>query len=204
MSLVRLYLVRHGVTDWNEQDRVQGHTPTSLNETGRRQADLLGRFFARCPLGAVWASDLPRAYETAEHIAAPHGLAVRRLGSLRERNLGPFEGLTGEEVRAALKGKGRPRGDLSWYEVEGVEQDEEVLARVWPVLEEARGLEGEAVLVTHGGVQKAVLFRILGLPSDARRAFALGNGLVVALVPRDEGWFIEGIFGLEAIGRLLS
>ena len=60
MPITRLYLVRHGETDWNRQNRIQGHTPTSLNETGRAQADLLARFFAACPLTAVWSSDLPR------------------------------------------------------------------------------------------------------------------------------------------------
>lgn len=202
MPLTRLYLVRHGVTDWNAEDRVQGHTPTSLNAEGRAQAELLGRFFAGCPLGAVWSSDLPRAVETAEAIAAPHGLTVKPLEALRERNLGPFEGKTGREVEAMLKGRGPGGRDLtSWYEVEGVEQDGEVLARVMPVLAEARRIEGEAVLVSHGGVQKAVLFEVLGIPSTARRGFAMGNGQVAALLPLGDGWRVEGLYGMEAIKR---
>ena len=113
------------------ENRIQGHTPTSLNETGRAQADLLARFFAACPLTAVWSSDLPRAEETAARIAAPHGLAVRIVPALRERNMEPFEGMTGDEVNEALKGAGPGGRDLtSWYEVPGVEQDESVLARV--------------------------------------------------------------------------
>ena len=205
MSITRLYLVRHGETDWNQQNRIQGHTPTSLNETGRAQAELLGRFFTACPLTAVWSSDLPRAYETAEAIAAPHGLKIRQLAALRERNLGPFEGMTGDEVDEALKGAGPGGRDFtSWYEVPGVEQDENVLVRVAPVLEEARGIEGEAVLLTHGGVQKAVLFHVLGIPGTVRRAFALGNGLVIALLPREGSWRVEGIYGLEVIRRFVE
>ena len=205
MPLARLYAVRHGVTDWNEQGRIQGHTPTSLNESGRAQAGLLARFFAGCPLTAIWSSDLPRARETAERIAGPHGLAVRTLTALRERDLGPFEGMTGDEVEAALKGREPAGGDAAaWYDVPGVEGDEALLARLLPVLEEARALRGEAVLVTHGGIQKALLFHILGIPAAVRRGFALGNGLVVSLLPRDGGWRLEGLHGLETIGRFLD
>ncbi len=205
MPLARLYLVRHGETDWNRQNRIQGHTPTSLNEDGRAQAETLARFFTASPLTAVWSSDLPRARETAAIIAAPHGLAVRTVPALRERNLGPFEGMTGDEVNEALKGAGPGGRDFaSWHEVPGVEQDEEILARVAPVLEEARGIEGEAVLLTHGGVQKAVLFHVLGIPGTVRRAFALGNGLVVALLPREGRWRVEGIYGLDVIGRFVG
>jgi len=199
MALSRLYLVRHGETDWNREGRIQGHRPTALNETGRRQADLLAAFFAPCPLRAVWSSDLPRALETAERIAAPHGLAVVAKEALRERNLAPLEGLMGDEVTAALKD-----GDFAtWYDMPGVEGDEAMLARLLPVLAEARLVEGEAVLATHGGVQKALLYHLLGLPATLRRVFALANGLVIALVPEGEYWRIEGMYGPEVVARVI-
>lgn len=206
MAIARLYLVRHGETDWNTEGRIQGHTPTALNDTGWEQARLLGRFFATCPLAAVWSSDLPRAYETAGCIAAPHGLAVLTTRDLRERDLGPFEGMTGGQVEARLRSAGSGGRDYtSWYEVPGVEQDREVVARVLPVMAETRKLDGEAVLVSHGGVQKAVLFHILGIPEGARRAFRLTNGLVISLVPQGESdWRVDGMHGLETIRRLLA
>lgn len=200
ISLTRLYLVRHGQTDWNLARRIQGHRPIPLNERGREQAETLARFFASAPLAAVWSSDLPRARETAERIAAPHGLAVRTTSALRERAFGPLEGMAGEEVEAFLAGG----SFVTWYDVPGVEDDGSILARALPVLEEAREVKGEAVLVTHGGVQKAVLYHLLGLPPSARRVFALDNGLVVVLRPEEEGWRLEGIYGLDLLERLLS
>lgn len=197
MTVSRLYLVRHGETDWNQAGRIQGHHPTSLNETGRRQAEILARFFAPCPLTAVWSSDLPRAVETAARIAAPHQLTVRTMASLRERDLAPLEGMTGDEVTAALSA-----GDFStWYDMPGVESDEAVLARVLPVLAEARKIAGEVVLATHGGVLKTVLYHLLGIPVTNRRAFVLSNGLVVALIPEDENWRVAGLYGLEMMDR---
>ncbi len=137
--------------------------------------------------------------ETAERIAAPHGLPVRTLAALRERDLAPLEGMTGDEVDAALAS-----GDFStWYDVPGVESDQAMLDRLFPVLEEARALDGEVALATHGGVQKALLYHILGIPAVSRRAFVLANGLVVALVPEDAGWRVEGIFGPPVMTRLL-
>lgn len=205
MTVRRLYLVRHGETDWNRAGRIQGHTPTALNATGLRQAEILARFFAPRPLGAVWSSDLPRAAQTAEAVAAPHGLAVRILPALRERDLGPIEGMTGDEVDRAKRGQGPDgRDPTSWYEIPGVEQDEAILARVLPVLEEAARTAAEAVLVTHGGVQKAVLYSILGIPATARRGFTVGNGMVAALQPHDGGWRLEGLWSLELIKGLVG
>ncbi|MGE5528735.1 MAG: histidine phosphatase family protein [Patescibacteria group bacterium] len=195
MPSARLHLVRHGETDWNRENRIQGHRPTALNETGRRQAEILARFFAARPVTAIWSSDLPRAFETAERIAAPHGLTIKTTPALRERDLAPLEGLTGDEVAEALSG-----GDFAtWYDVPGVEGDEAVLQRVLPVLLEAREFGDEAVLVSHGGVQKTLLHHIMGIPPETRRAFVLGNGLVLTLAPAGGGWRVEGICGLDVL-----
>ena len=198
MSISRLYIVRHGETDWNLIGRVQGHTPTFLNETGRRQAELLSRFFAACPLTEILSSDLPRARETAELIAAPHGLAVRQTEALRERNLGPFEGKMGDEVRATAD-------FTSWYEVYGVEQDEAMLARLLPLLDEAEAeaAAGEVVFVTHGGVQKVLFHHILGIPLERKRGFTLTNGQVIVF-RHEEVWRLEGLYALEMLVRILG
>src|SRR5271165_3144262 len=96
----RLWLVRHGETDWNAQGRVQGHTPTELNENGRRQAASLAEMFAGRKFAALWSSDLPRARQTAEAIGSALGLDVQLTVALRERSFGPYEGKTNEEIRA--------------------------------------------------------------------------------------------------------
>ncbi|NLG84616.1 MAG: histidine phosphatase family protein [Firmicutes bacterium] len=201
LPLKRLYLVRHGQTDWNLAGRIQGHRPVPLNERGRAQAEILARFFTRFPIAAVWSSDLPRAVETAEQIAAPHGLGVRTTPALRERAFGPLEGMVGDEIEAFLA-----EGNFATrHEVPGVEEDAAILARVLPVLDEVTKIEGEAVLVTHGGVQRTFLYHLLGLSSNPQRRFlVMENGLVVALRPEEGAWRLEGLYGLELLARVLS
>src|SRR5579859_829005 len=96
-----LYIGRHGETDWNAQARWQGHTDVPLNEVGRAQARALAstlRAAGASALAAVVASDLARAKETAHIVAAELGVRLAYVDpDLRERAIGLFEGLTGQE-----------------------------------------------------------------------------------------------------------
>src|SRR5262249_61705209 len=96
-----VYLARHGETEWNRQLRWQGGTDIALNDFGRAQAvDLAERLRPFAP-ARVHASDLSRARETGEIIAAR--LGVPFLGTdlrLNERRFGVFEGLTAAECEA--------------------------------------------------------------------------------------------------------
>src|SRR3990170_2183319 len=99
MSL-RLLLLRHAETDWNRERRYQGWTDTPLSAAGLGQAEAAARLLAGSRLGAVWASPLRRARDTAAVIAAPHGLEVQTDPAFREMRFGPWEGLTASEARA--------------------------------------------------------------------------------------------------------
>ena len=87
-----LYLVRHGETVDNAQQIMQGQTHGCLNEKGREQARMVAERLAGEAFDAVVASDLRRAVQTAEIIAAPHGLLVVTTPLLRERDWGGFTG----------------------------------------------------------------------------------------------------------------
>jgi broad specificity phosphatase PhoE len=91
-----LLLVRHGETDWNRDGRWQGHSDTHLNDTGREQAR--GVAAALPDVDVIYASDLARACETAEIIAAELGRDVRTDARLRERAFGSWEGLSAPEI----------------------------------------------------------------------------------------------------------
>ncbi|HYG70238.1 MAG TPA: histidine phosphatase family protein, partial [Anaeromyxobacteraceae bacterium] len=94
-AATRLFLVRHGETDWNVAGRWQGQTDIPLNEAGRAQARELARRMRGEGIATIAASDLLRARETAEIVAAELGLEVRILDHrLREQSFGAFEGLT--------------------------------------------------------------------------------------------------------------
>jgi probable phosphoglycerate mutase len=144
-----ILLARHGETDWNRERRVQGHSDTPLNETGREQARTLAGALAGEPLDAVYSSDLARARETAEIVAAAHGLEVRTDAELRERNFGSWEGLTDVEIHE--------RHGSDWSRHDG-ETDEQVRARVLGAVDRiAAAHPGEEVLVvSHGGALNAL------------------------------------------------
>jgi alpha-ribazole phosphatase len=93
-----LYLVRHGQTDWNIEGRYQGQTDLPLNAAGRAQAASLSQQLAGVAFTAAYSSDLRRARETAEILAAPAGLAVQLDRRLREINLGAWEGQLMAEI----------------------------------------------------------------------------------------------------------
>ena len=90
--MTKLYLARHGETFDNERQIMQGQTPGELNTNGIRQAEELSLQLADVSFNAVVASDLRRAIQTAEIIAAPHGLPVTTTELLRERDWGSFTG----------------------------------------------------------------------------------------------------------------
>lgn len=92
--MTRVYLIRHGQTVWNKEMKYQGHSDTALTEEGLRQARQVAQRFANEKIAAVYASDLSRAYNTAEAIAGKQGLPVATLPALREINFGVWEGLT--------------------------------------------------------------------------------------------------------------
>ncbi len=140
-------IVRHGVTDWNKEGRMQGHRDIPLNDMGIIQAK---RIAERLQLGKweiIVSSDLQRAAQTAKYIADAVGIESRLNDTrLRERNFGAIEGTTLEEREA--------RWGTEWMQLNhGVEEDESLLSRAIQSMEElASGYRGQKiVVVTHGG-----------------------------------------------------
>ena len=95
----RLYLIRHGETDWNTENRIQGSTDKSLNAVGLRQADALRRYLADAPIELIASSHLRRAAQTADAVAAAHPRARRVAGqaAFAEMCFGELEGRRLEE-----------------------------------------------------------------------------------------------------------
>jgi probable phosphoglycerate mutase len=166
-----ILLARHGETDWNRENRFQGHADPPLNEAGRGQAGELARALADEPLAAVYSSPSQRAFETAQIVAAPHGLEPVAVDALREVDVGSWQGLTRVEIEERF-----PEQFARWlgYEQgwEDGESYEEMGSRVIAgLLELAAAHEGGRILaVSHGGPVRAAYALADGIThSEARR-----------------------------------
>jgi broad specificity phosphatase PhoE len=156
--MARLLLLRHAQSTWNALGRWQGHADPPLSAEGEAEvAAARGRLPA---FPAVVASDRQRARRTAELLASAWGLdRVERDAALRERDVGELSGLTAVEVDERFPGL-RAAG----LTPPGWERDDALLARVLPRLEAlSRRAEPELLVVTHGGVIRAVVEH-LGAP----------------------------------------
>ena len=90
---MRIYLIRHGQTDWNVEGKVQGSTDIPLNETGRRQAACLAKGMAGRPVVQIFSSRLKRAFETARTVGESQNVRVETGEGLEEISFGVWEGL---------------------------------------------------------------------------------------------------------------
>jgi broad specificity phosphatase PhoE len=168
-----VYVARHGETDWNLAGRWQGATDVPLNARGREQAVELGERLKHHEIGAVVASDLSRARETGEIVAAI--LAVPFVGAhagLRERGYGVIEGLTRDECRERhpeVFERASPGGLLA---PPGCEPWDAVAARMVSALEAfVRGELGPAaaaagrrlLAISHGGAMRTFFSHASGI-----------------------------------------
>ena len=174
--MTTLIFVRHGDTDWNAQHRWQGHSDTKLNDVGREQARRLAEELET--VDAVYSSDLARARETAEILAARLRLEVRLDPRLRERGFGAWEGMTMNEIESSF-----PEEQARWRTGNaagvGEESFEAFATRVGSFIEEVSPRhDGEAILVVaHGGTIRVAHAAAAGLDyvRDHRSIPAVAN-----------------------------
>jgi probable phosphoglycerate mutase len=172
----RVWLVRHGETDWSASGRHTGRTDVALNGEGRRAAKGLGRVLGDLAVTAVFTSPLQRAAETCR--LAGLGSTPLVLEDLAEWDYGDFEGLTTAEIRESrpgwtLWGDGCPGGESAG----GVgDRADRVVARL---REEA----GDVAVFGHGHALRVLAARWIGLPAEAGSLLALDTAGVSLL-----GW----------------
>lgn len=161
-------MVRHGETDWNRERRFQGRADQPLNEAGRGQARELAELLRDESVSAVYTSPLRRARETAEILAKDFGLRPQPLDALLEIDVGAWEGLTIDEVRAAYPGRADEDWRSGWDEGETYD---ELSRRVLPALVElgTKHEGGHVLAVTHAGPLRAVIAASMGLSYDDAR-----------------------------------
>ncbi len=169
----RLVLVRHGRTAWNAENRAQGHSDVPLDELGLAQAVAVGPALAQLSPVALWSSDLSRAWQTADAIAAVTGLPVVADPRLREFDMGMRTGLTTHEFAEAYPQAYAAAQHSIYDAVPGGEPSAAVVLRMTTALDEvvASIAPGETcVVVSHGGALKVALVAMLDLPPEAAGA----------------------------------
>jgi broad specificity phosphatase PhoE len=173
-----------------------------LSAEGRRQAELLGRRLAGRPLAGFYASDLKRAFETAEAIGALVDLSPEPTPGLREIYLGDWEGLRTDEIAERFPDAwARWSEEPDWDLVPGGEGAARFEARVVATLDEIsdRHPHGDVLAVTHGGVIQVALHRVIGRPSRGLFPFKIQNASI-SLIEARYGRMI--IAGANDVGHL--
>lgn len=191
----RLIAVRHGETAWNVDTRIQGQIDIGLNATGLWQAQRAGQALADEDIGVIYASDLSRAWQTAEEIARPHGLTVQPEPRLRERAFGHLEGMSFAEIESTL-----PEDARRWrerdpeFEPVGGESLLTFRDRITRVAAElAARHPGELVtLVAHGGVMDVLYRAATRQELQAPRTWQLGNAAINRMLWTPEGFSLVG------------
>ncbi len=178
MSLTHLVLLRHGLTDWNAQGRIQGYADEPLNDLGRRQARGAAEVLRSHQLGAIYSSDLQRARVTAEIIGAPHSMEPALDERLREINCGVWEGKTWMEVNQDHPDiQDRYAAGIDFRRGETGETIAEMVERALPAAQEIVSAHpGQMVLVVaHGLLIQRLAQRLVGLDPAARILGSVGN-----------------------------
>lgn len=179
--MTRLLLIRHGRSELNAQERVQGWLDSPLDEVGQAQARAVARRLEGEGLAIVYSSTLRRARETAEVIAGALSIPLVTDERLKERDVGAIAGLNNEEIEERF-----PEWVQIWRKnpgrlpPPGAERTEAFWERVVAVFEEIVARHpGEVVgVVSHGGVLGVYLTYLVGAERGSPSPFAFGNGSI--------------------------
>ena len=191
----RIIAIRHGETSWNVDTRIQGHLDIPLSANGRWQAERLASALKDEPLAAIYASDLTRAWETAQYLGRVQGLEVIKEVGLRERGFGDFQGKTFAEIEALL-----PDQSLRWrqrdpdFSPAGGESLVALRSRVISAAQRLAALHpGQLIaMVGHGGVMDVLYRAATRLDIQAPRTWALGNAAINRLLWTPDGFSLVG------------
>ena len=181
----RLWLVRHGATQWNSEQRFCGHSDIPLSAQGRADARWLARRLRRRNISAIYSSDLVRASQTAEIIAQgrAQSTTIQVSSAWREISFGAWEGLTYNQIAQEYPSSLGFFTDPLQHAPPGGESLGDLVRRVQGAYEQmaCAAPEGDIVLVSHGGPLRALLCCLLGIPLERQWQLRLESGSLSAI-----------------------
>lgn len=179
---MKLYIIRHGQTDWNVQGRIQGRQDIPLNAAGRSQAQMLAKGMEKRPVTAIYSSPQLRAMETAKALAGNQGVEVIPLPELVEIGYGDWEGRTASDILT----KERKLYEEWWQHPAtvappGGETLNQVDARCKKAWERIKGgIKGDTAVVAHGGTLAHFIVHLLEGRPDAAE-IVVGNASITTI-----------------------
>lgn len=190
---MKLLLIRHAQSVGNAEGRIQGQFDSPLSELGREQARLLAARLKRqgwCPAG-LYASDLRRAAETADIVAAVLGVPVIPDARLREYDIGLVSGSVWTDLETLFPEVWRRihhgDGPVDYPGEEGLESLHARTAAVLAEIRERHSQDEMAGIVSHGGSLGMLLAHLLGVPIRRPLPFVFDNASVSMVDFRPRG-----------------
>ena len=154
---MKLYIIRHGQTDWNVQGRIQGRQDIPLNAAGRSQAGMLALGMKERPVSAVYSSPQLRAMETARALAEDQGVEVISVPELVEIGYGNWEGRTAQDI---------------------LTRERKLYEEWWQRIK--REMRGDTAVVAHGGTLAHFIVHLLEGRQDAEE-IVVGNASITTM-----------------------
>jgi probable phosphoglycerate mutase len=180
-TTLTLILVRHGLTEWNEQGRLLGRTHIELNASGRAQAAAVAHALRDEAAAAIFSSPLRRALQTAEPIAEQLGLTVQTAAELDEVFAHRWVGKDWRELREEVEIQRYLADPL--YVCDAFEPATAVCDRVAALADRLRTSHADqtVILVSHGDPLRMLVSHCIALPLGKYRALAISNGSITRL-----------------------
>jgi broad specificity phosphatase PhoE len=181
----KVFIVRHGETEWNVQGRRQGQLDSPLTEAGRSSAQRVSVLLSELDPDALISSPLGRAWSTALIIDAALGLGVRSEVGLSEIDHGELGGLTNDEIEASHPGLfAERRACLHGWRFPGGESYADADLRAAAALRRIETtLTRRPALVTHEMIARMLVKNLLGLSTDRALNRSFTQGTVYQLTP---------------------
>lgn len=183
----QFFFVRHGQTDANVQNLLQGQSDPQLNEQGKQEAEALQKKLADTSFSACFSSDLQRASETASIIIVGRPLEVVKDSRLRERSYGIFEMRPDKDYKEATQ-----------EELATVETKEALRKRIIDFLNYAAqsSYADNVLIVSHGGFMRHTLTYMLDLSPDRTADIAIKNTAFFKAYFSGTAWVVEELDGI--------
>ena len=199
IALTRIFLIRHGETEWNALGKLQGTSNVQLSAVGINQARLLAEHAPFHTADAIYSSDLIRARSTAEILAKRFNLKVRVMLELREANFGDWEGQSISDLAEDLNSGFekfftapelcRPPHGETFADCQA-----RMVSAIRKIIAENKSNEDKRIIVvSHGASIRLFLCAVLGMPINKMWTLAQFN-MALNVLRVDDGNFTLELF----------